>query len=98
MSRNITFYSMETGATFVKDGKTYTIRNMQLQNRQACKSGMSYEGKAICFNLVGGIALHIPKEEHYVRHFAKKCDNCFVCRRCNERALYWALQAGWALP
>ena len=35
VSRNITFCFMETGTTFIKDGKKYRINSKQMQNTQA---------------------------------------------------------------
>ncbi|MBQ9006242.1 MAG: DUF5131 family protein [Atopobiaceae bacterium] len=83
VSRDITFVFMETGTTFIKDGKTYTIRSKQLQNLQAYESGMSYQGKPMHFNLVDSMGLPIPEAELDVRHFREKCEHCSVKPICN---------------
>ena len=85
--RNITFCFMETGTTFVKDGKTYNIRSKQLQNEQAFKSGLSFQGKAIHFDLKDGLGRPIPEEELYVPHFVRKCQSCsfrMLCNGCSD--------------
>ena len=84
---DITFCFMETGTTFVKDGKTYHIRSKQLQNEQAFKSGMSYQGKVLHFELRDSMGLPIPKEDLYVPHFVRKCEECsfrMLCNGCSD--------------
>ena len=87
VSRDITFCFMETGTTFVKDGKTYRIRSKQLQNAQAHKSGMTYQGKPIVFDLRDSLGAPIPKEDLYVPHFVSKCEECsfkILCNGCSD--------------
>ncbi|MBR0404431.1 MAG: DUF5131 family protein [Eggerthellaceae bacterium] len=87
VARDITFCFMETGTTFIKDGKTYTIRSKQEQNLQAFKSGMTYQGKEIHFDLVDSMGLPIPEDELYVKHFREKCETCsfkILCNGCFE--------------
>ncbi|MBO7674483.1 MAG: DUF5131 family protein [Atopobiaceae bacterium] len=87
VERDITFCFMETGTTFIKDGKTYNIRSKQLQNEQAFKSGMSYQGKPMRFELRDGFGHPIPKEELYVPHYVKKCETCsfrMLCNGCSD--------------
>jgi protein gp37 len=87
VARDITFCFMETGTTFVKDGKTYTIRSKRLQNEQAFKSGMSYQGKPIRFELKDALGLVIPQEELHVPHHAIKCESCSFKMLCNGCSL-----------
>lgn len=87
VAHDITFCFMETGTTFVKDGKTYTIRSKQLQNEQAFKSGMSYQGKPLRFKLRDSLGLPIPAEELYTPHFVRKCETCsfkMLCNGCSD--------------
>jgi hypothetical protein len=87
VSRNITFCFMETGTVFIKDGKKYRINSKQMQNLQAHKSGMTYQGKEIHFNLVDSFGMSIPEEELYVPHYRKKCDECsfkILCNGCSD--------------
>ena len=87
VARDITFCFMETGTTFVKDGKTYTIRSKQLQNEQAFKSGMSYQGKPLRFELRDSLGMPIPAEELYTPHFVNKCQTCsfkMLCNGCSD--------------
>lgn len=86
-ARDITFCFMETGTSFIKDGKTYTIRSKQEQNRQAFRSGMTYQGKEMHFDLVDSLGLPIPEDELYVKHFGEKCETCsfrILCNGCFE--------------
>ena len=78
---------METGTAFVKDGKTFTIRSKQLQNEQAFKSSMSYQGKPLRFELRDNLGLPIPAEERYTPHFVNKCQTCsfkMLCNGCSD--------------
>ena len=87
VSRDITFCFMETGTVFIKDGREYRIRNKQLQNLQAYRSGMSCQGREIHFDLRDQSGLPIPKEELYVPHYAEKCGECsfrMLCNGCSD--------------
>ncbi|MBQ6387054.1 MAG: DUF5131 family protein [Ruminococcus sp.] len=83
VSRNITFCFMETGTTFIKDGREYNIKSKQLQNLQAFRSGMSYGGKAMHFLLKDSMGQPIPKEKLYVPHWEAKCEECSFQMLCN---------------
>lgn len=63
---------METGTVFFKDGKEYRIRNKQLQNQQAVRSGLTFKGKPMHFKLKDADGIEIPKDKLYVPHYAKK--------------------------
>ena len=81
--RNITFCYMETGTTFIKDGKKYIIKSKQEQNLQAVKSNLTFVGKPIEFRLYDSDGNLIPKEKLYTPRFAKKCDTCAFKILCN---------------
>ena len=83
VSRNITFCFMETGTIFIKDGQAFRISSKQLQNSQALHSGMSWQGKAIHFELRDDSGRRLRAEELYVPHFAPKCDECSFRMLCN---------------
>ena len=87
VKRDITFCFMETGTRFIKDGREYLIKSKQLQNLQACKSGMTYRGKAIEFRLKDRLGAPIPEEDLYVPHYISKCDECsfrIICNGCSD--------------
>ena len=87
VSRNITFCFMETGTVFIKDGREYRIDSKQLQNLQAYKSGMNYQGKPICFALTNSFGNPVPKEELYVPRYIQKCETCsfkILCNGCSS--------------
>lgn len=85
-SHNVSFCFMETGTIFIKDGRRYTLKSKQLQNSQAYKSGMSYQGKEIRFEFTDALGLSIPEEELYKRQFCEACNECSfkpICNGCN---------------
>lgn len=95
VSRNITFCFMETGTVFFKDGKEYRIRNKQLQNQQAVRSGLTFKGKPMHFKLKDADGIEIPKDKLYVPHYAKKCSECSFRILCNGCFNCGACE-GWA--
>lgn len=87
VSRNITFCFMETGTVFKKDGVKYRINSKQTQNQQAFRSGMSFQGKALHFDLFDCSGNPIPEEALYKPHFRKKCEECsfkLLCNGCSD--------------
>ena len=87
MPRNITFCFMETGTVFIRDGRVYRISSRQLQNVQAFRSGMNYQGKTIRFDLRDSFGLPIPEEDLYVPRYAEKCAECsfrILCNGCSD--------------
>ena len=87
VSRDITFCYMETGTSFIKDGKQYRIRSKQIQQSQALHSGMTYQGKPMSFILKDSEGNPIPKDQLYVKHFAPKCEECafkILCNGCSN--------------
>ena len=81
--RDITFCFMETGTTFIKDGREYKIESKRLQNLQAFRSGLSYQGRKLHFALRDSSGSLIPEEDLYMPHWAKKCDTCSFKILCN---------------
>ena len=82
-SRDITFCFMETGTTFIKDGREYKIESKRLQNLQAFRSGLSYQGRKLHFALKDSSGNLIPEKDLYTPHWAKKCDTCSFKILCN---------------
>ena len=82
-SRDITFCFMETGTTFIKDGREYKIESKRLQNLQAFRSGISYQGRKLHFAFRDSFGNLIPEEDLYMPHWAKKCDTCSFKILCN---------------
>ena len=85
--RDITFCFIETGTVFIKDGKKYTVRGKRQQTVQAFRSGLSYRGKLMRFELTDSWGMPIPKEELYVPHFRARCGECGmrpVCNGCSD--------------
>ena len=87
VSRNITFCFMETGTVFHKDGVKYRINSKQTQNIQAFKSGMSFQGKKLHFDLFDSSGNPIPEEALYKPHYREKCEMCsfkMLCNGCSD--------------
>ncbi len=84
---NIKFCFMETGTNFVKNGKTYILKNKSLQSNMAYKSQMNFEGKTIHYKLYDEFLNELKKEELYHPVFKEKCGACGVrpiCNGCSE--------------
>ena len=80
---DVTFVFCGTGRRFVKDGKTYSIEGPGVQAQQAYRSGLSYRGKPIDFQLTDFWGYPIPKEALYSPWFGEKCRECGMRLSCN---------------
>lgn len=83
VDNNVTFVFCGTGRRFVKDGRLYKIEGNGLQSQQAHKSGMSFQGKPIHFDLYDSLGYPISKEDGYKPYFREKCENCGMRPTCN---------------
>jgi hypothetical protein len=83
MEHNITFCFIETGSVFIKDGKTYHLPSKKLQSQMAWKSGMSFQGKPISWELTDSLGLEIAQEHLYTPRFdlpeCKTCGSRLIC-------------------
>ena len=83
---NVTFVFCGTGRRFVKSGKTYRLEG-NIQSRQARKSGLSYQGKPIRFDLYDTWGFPIPEEDRYHPVFRERCETCgmqMICNGCSN--------------
>lgn len=80
---NITFVFCGTGRRFVKDGKLYRIEKSGLQSQQAFRSGLSFKGKPMEFDLHDGWGYPIPENQLYVPYFGEHCKECGMRISCN---------------
>ena len=86
-AHGVTFAFLGTGRRFVKDGKTYALEAPGLQSSQAAKSGLSFQGRPIEFELRDPLGLEIPPEELYVPFFGARCETCgmrIICNGCTK--------------
>lgn len=84
--RNITFCFIETGTTYIKDGKTYHIPSKQLQAKQAYLSHLSFQGKEIEWNLIDDFYNPLDKDI-YIPRFKEHCATCgnrLICNGCSN--------------
>ena len=83
VNHNVKFCFIETGTQFVKDGKTYVLKNKDLQAKMAYKSKMNFEGKKIEWRLYDEFLNPLNKEEVYQPFFWQKCEECGSKPTCN---------------
>lgn len=84
---NITFCFIETGTTFVKDGRSYRIPKKILQSEMAFKSNINFRGKTIEFQLKDQRGLPIDKNKLYRPQYRKQCERCgakLICNGCSN--------------
>lgn len=86
-AHNVTFCFIETGSTFIKDGRLYRIPKKSVQSEMAYKSGMEYIGKPIEWNLTDIYGFPLPRESLYKPHYGKRCERCgsrLICNGCAD--------------
>jgi protein gp37 len=86
-SAGVRFCFIETGSRFVKDGRVYALRNKRLQSEMAQKSGMSFAGKPIQFQLRASSPELFPTAPRHVPSFRDQCDRCgsrLICNGCSN--------------
>lgn len=84
---NVTFCFIETGTVFLKDGRRYYLPKKQIQSEMAYKSGMYFAGRPIEWRLADRFGTEIPKDQLYVPHYRKNCEQCgsrFICNGCSD--------------
>lgn len=93
---NVTFCFIETGTTFIKDGKTYHIPNKTIQAQQAYRSHLSFLGKQTKWTLKDTFNNPIPHDQLYQPHFRQHCaacgsrlicNGCADCGKCKEKII-----------
>ena len=83
VDNNVTFVFCGTGRRFVKDGRLYKIEGNGLQSQHAYKSGMSFKGKPIHFNLYNDMGYPLFDEDRYKPTFRERCETCGMRLSCN---------------
>ncbi len=86
-THQISFCFIETGSVFIKDGKTYLLEDKRLQSEMAYKSGISYSGKPIVFDLRDSYGNPLPESALYTPHFCENCTQCGsrpICNGCAD--------------
>lgn len=84
---HVTFCFIETGTNFIKDGRLYRLPDKRVQSEMAYKSGVSFRGKPIHFDLRDAWGQPIPEEARYVPHFRERCQTCgsqIICNGCSD--------------
>ena len=90
---DVTFCFIETGSVFVKGGKTYHLPSKRLQAEMAHKSGMSFQGRPIRWNLTDGFGIPFEPRDLYRPVFGPQCracgsrpicNGCSACGRCGS--------------
>lgn len=86
-SAGVRFCFIETGSRFVKDRKKYLLRSKRLQSEMAWKSGMSYEGKSLHFDLYINDSALFSDVTWHTPHFRESCERCgsrLICNGCSD--------------
>lgn len=86
-AHQISFCFIETGSVFIKDGKTYLLEDKRLQSEMAYKSGISYSGKPIVFDLRDAYGNPLPESALYTPDFCENCTQCGsrpICNGCAD--------------
>ncbi len=84
---NITFVFCSTGRRFVRDGKLYRIEDSRVQSEQASRSGLSFQGKPMTFQLCDTLGCAIPETELYKPYYGEHCQKCgmkLICNGCSR--------------
>ena len=84
---DVSFYFIETGTVFVKDGKTYHIPNKRLQSEMAFKAQVNHVGKPMEFHLTDPLGFEIEKEFLHQPYFKSSCEKCgskCICNGCSQ--------------
>ena len=82
VDNNVTFVFCGTGRRFVKDGKLYKLEG-NIQSQQARKSGMSFKGKPVKFELYDSWGYPVRDEDRYKPVFRERCETCGMQMCCN---------------
>ena len=82
VDNNVTFVFCGTGRRFVKDGRLYKLEG-NIQSRQARKSGMSFRGKPMHFDLYDSLGYPVRDEDRYRPVFRERCETCGMQMCCN---------------
>ena len=86
---NVTFDFIETGTVFVKQGRTYRIPDKRVQSEQAFRSGLSFSGRPLRFELrkdeqelftQNG---SMVETDDYTPFFEEHCATCGSRMTCN---------------
>ena len=87
-SHDVTFSFIETGTIFIKDGKRYHIPDKKEQARQAFRSGLSFKGREMVWELRDRWGRELTKEELYVPHYhpvtCRECGSRLTCNGCSD--------------
>ena len=84
---DIAFCFIETGTTFIKNGRCYNIPNKKLQSKMAFKAGVNHIGKPMIFRLCDPLGFVIEDEYLYKPFFRQSCMTCGsrpICNGCSK--------------
>jgi len=82
VDNNVTFVFCGTGRRFVKDGKLYKLEG-NIQSQQARKSGTSFRGKPIHFDLYDSLGYPVRDDDRYKPLLRERCETCGMQMCCN---------------
>lgn len=86
-THDVSFYFIETGTMFIKDGKTYSLPDKRIQSEMAFKAGVNHTGRPMTFHLVDPFSLDLDPESLYKPYFRSSCSRCGsrpICNGCSR--------------
>ncbi len=84
---DVNFFFIETGTTFIKDGRKYRIPDKRLQSQMAFKAGVNHIGRTIDFKLHDPMGFEIDREYLYTPTYKPSCMTCGsrpICNGCSN--------------
>ena len=89
---DVTFAFIETGNTFIVDGKAYRLPDKRVQSRQAYRSGAGFQGRPIEWHLTDPLGMEIPEQEFHRHFYHEQCADCgsrLICNGCGGCRICW---------
>lgn len=80
---NVTFCFYDTGAEYMRDGRTYRMAHKGMRNETAYKTGLNFEGAPVKYLLFDQQGREVPASKRYVPLFISKCEHCAEKLICN---------------
>ena len=84
---DVRFCFIETGTSFIKDGRVYHLTDKRLQTEMALKARVNNPGRPVTFNLHDPLGFEIDEENLYRPHYKPSCSKCgsqMICNGCSD--------------
>ena len=84
---DVRFCFIETGTSFIKDGRVYHLTDKRLQTEMALKARVNNPGRPVTFKLHDPLGFEIDEENLYRPHYKPSCSKCgsqMICNGCSD--------------